>query len=176
MWDRDEPRNAGCAREMMHESWIVPTFNGELRALKPPLFYWALMLSFSVLGVSEFAARFWSAILAVGTALLTFHLGKHLLGARVGFLAALILVTNLMFMVSSRAATQDSLLTFLTTGATLVFARHVTAGRRLTSGGVKSLGLVYLLLALATLAKGPVGLLLPGATMGLFLALQGPWL
>ena len=32
LWDRDEPRNAGCAREMLSRGdWIVPTFNGKLR-------------------------------------------------------------------------------------------------------------------------------------------------
>ena len=30
LWDRDEPRNAGCAREMFFRGdWIVPTFNAE---------------------------------------------------------------------------------------------------------------------------------------------------
>src|SRR5690606_4455463 len=40
LWDRDEPRNAGCAREMLERGdWIVPTFNGELRPHKPVLLY-----------------------------------------------------------------------------------------------------------------------------------------
>ena len=36
LWDRDEPRNAGCAREMLaRRDWVVPTFDGELRTHKP---------------------------------------------------------------------------------------------------------------------------------------------
>ncbi|HEX5104907.1 MAG TPA: hypothetical protein VFV87_13900, partial [Pirellulaceae bacterium] len=49
LWDRDEPRNAGCAREMLQRGdWIVPTFNGELRAQKPVFLYWCIMAGYSV--------------------------------------------------------------------------------------------------------------------------------
>ena len=68
LWDRDEPRNARCASEMLERSdWIVPTFNGELRTHKPVLLYWLMMSSFRLFGTTEFAARFWSATLSVGT-------------------------------------------------------------------------------------------------------------
>ena len=31
LWDRDEPRNAGCAAEMMTRGdWVVPIFNDQL--------------------------------------------------------------------------------------------------------------------------------------------------
>ena len=34
LWDRDEPRNAGCAVEMLARGdWVVPWFNDELRTL-----------------------------------------------------------------------------------------------------------------------------------------------
>ena len=46
--------------------WVVPTFNGELRAHKPILLYWLMMTAYATFGVSEFAARFWSASLAYG--------------------------------------------------------------------------------------------------------------
>ena len=58
LWDRDEPRNAGCAAEMMAANdWIVPTFNAELRTHKPILLYWLTIASYSVFGISEFGAR-----------------------------------------------------------------------------------------------------------------------
>ena len=44
LWDRDEPRNAACAREMLERGdWVVPTFNGELRVPKPILKYWLMI-------------------------------------------------------------------------------------------------------------------------------------
>ena len=36
LWDRDEPRNAGCAAEMLaRNDWVVPIFNSQLRPHKP---------------------------------------------------------------------------------------------------------------------------------------------
>ena len=52
----------------------VPVFNEELRVHKPVLVYWLIMSAYEMFGVSELAARFWSALLGIGTALLTYHL------------------------------------------------------------------------------------------------------
>ena len=54
----DEPRYAQVAREMLarHE-WITPLLGGRPWLEKPPLYYWQAMLSYSVLGVSDVAAR-----------------------------------------------------------------------------------------------------------------------
>ena len=79
LMDRDEPRNAGCAAEMAARGdWVVPWFNDELREHKPVLLYWLMMSAYAVFGVNEFAARFWSAALAVGTVLMTYHIGRRL--------------------------------------------------------------------------------------------------
>src|SRR5256885_17269994 len=68
LWDRDEPRNAGCAREMLaRHDWVVLVFNGELRTHKPVLLYWCIMASYLALGVSEVAARLPSALCAIGS-------------------------------------------------------------------------------------------------------------
>jgi 4-amino-4-deoxy-L-arabinose transferase-like glycosyltransferase len=82
LWDRDEPRNAGCAAEMLAQGqWVVPIFNDELRHQKPVLLYWLIMSAYSVFGINEFAARFWSAALATGTTFATYALARRLLGS-----------------------------------------------------------------------------------------------
>jgi 4-amino-4-deoxy-L-arabinose transferase-like glycosyltransferase len=130
LWDDDEPRNATCAREMLARGdWIVPTFNSELRTDKPALLYWLMMGSYSLFGATEFAARFPSALLAVGTALMTYHLGRLLFRPQVGLWAGMIMATNLMFAVSARAATPDSTLIFFTTLALLIYVWSMTGGR-----------------------------------------------
>ena len=58
--------------------WIVPTFNLKLRTDKPVLLYWLMRGSYSLFGATEFAARLPSALLAIGTSLLTYHLGRRL--------------------------------------------------------------------------------------------------
>ena len=41
LFDRDEPRNALAAREMLRSGdWVVPRLLGEVRTAKPPLTYW----------------------------------------------------------------------------------------------------------------------------------------
>src|SRR5262245_29846733 len=61
--DRDEGRNAEAGREMLETGdWITPTFNYEPRFYKPALVYWLMSASYRLFGVSEFAARFPSAL------------------------------------------------------------------------------------------------------------------
>lgn len=198
LWDRDEPRNAGCAREMMERGdWVTPMFNDELREQKPVLLYWLIMSAYSVFGVSEFAARFWSAALAVATVLMTYSMGRRLHSHQAGFWSALALATCLMFVVAGRAATPDSVLIFCCTAA-LTFFVHGTfanpesltrssAGERdadtqsLRESGNWRLKHgkpfpqqwpfvvgMYSCMALGVLAKGPVGLVLPTAVIGMF--------
>ena len=105
LWDRDEPRNAGCAVEMMSRNdWVVPTFNNELRYQKPVLLYWLMMSAYWMFGTNEFAARFWSSLLGVGTVLLTYGLARRLFSPNVGLLAGIVLASTIMFDVAARAA------------------------------------------------------------------------
>ena len=179
LWDRDEPRNAACAREMLDRGdLVVPTFNQELRAHKPVLTYWLMIASYSVWGIDEFGARFFSALLGVGTVLLTYHIARMLYTANAGFWAAIVLATSLMFGVSSRAATPDASLIFTCTLALFFFVRASTRSLE-TNGtplptGLLDWALIYGAMALAVLAKGPVGFLLPISAMGLYLLIVLP--
>jgi 4-amino-4-deoxy-L-arabinose transferase-like glycosyltransferase len=188
LWDEDEPRNAACAREMLERGdWVVPTFNYELRTQKPVLLYWLIMASYQVLGVNEFAARLPSALLAVGTTLVTFHLARRLFSPRVGLLAGIMVATCLMFGVAGRAATPDSCLIFFTTLSLYLYVRSVPQFAPSCATGSASAStdeaylprrwldfvLMYAAMALAVLAKGPVGLLLPIATIGVFVLIIG---
>ena len=172
LWDRDEPRNAQCVVEMLARGdWVVPYFNDELRTHKPVLLYWLIMSAYAVFGVNEFAARFWSAALGVGTVLCTYHLGRRLFSPRAGLWAALALAPALMFDVASRAATPDAPLIFCLT-ATLCAYIHfafpspkAADGEPRFSSSVWAGLIVYGLMALAVLAKGPVGVVLPLAIM-----------
>jgi 4-amino-4-deoxy-L-arabinose transferase-like glycosyltransferase len=191
LWDDDETKNATCAREMFQRGdWVVPTFNSELRTDKPPLAYWLMMGAYSVFGVNEFAARLPSALLALGTTLATYRLGRLLFCSRAGLWAALILATSFMFVWVGRAATPDSALIFCTTAALLAYVWGVSRGQEggfLSNGRFVGSGnfsaamphsliaviVAYAFLGLAVLAKGPIGVLLPCATIGLFMLADG---
>ena len=183
LFDDDEAKNAGCGREMfVRGDWIVPTFNENLRTDKPILLYWLMLASYHVFGVTEFAARFWSAVCGVGTCVLTYHIGKRLFSQQAGLWAGLMIASCLMFTVVARAATPDSTLIFLSTLSLYLFTRfgissecwkQKTAGEEPTRFLCwKTLLPAYCVMALAVLAKGPVGVLMPCAVIGLFLFIE----
>ena len=179
LWDRDEPRNAGCAAEMLAgNDWVVPIFNAELRTHKPVLLYWLMMASYAVFGVNEFAARLPSALLGVGNVLLTMHIGRRLFGSAVAQWAGVILCSTIMFGIASRAATPDALLIFCSTAAMALFV-HFTFPVR-DEGDSPTLFpkplwqaiAIYSAMGFAVLAKGPVGLVLPTAVIGMYLLIK----
>jgi 4-amino-4-deoxy-L-arabinose transferase-like glycosyltransferase len=187
LFDEDEPKNAVCGFEMYERGdWIVPTFNAELRTDKPILIYWWMQLSFRLFGVSEFSARLGSALLAVGTVCLTYHMGRKLYSPPIAFLAALILATSLMFSVLGRAVTPDAT---LLSCLMLVFSSYVwaVAARRgghfcgvdatpqhieLVPQSMWTAVPMFAAMGLAILAKGPIGVLLPCTIIGLFLLIN----
>ncbi|HIO65158.1 MAG TPA: hypothetical protein EYN40_00570, partial [Planctomycetes bacterium] len=85
LWDRDEPRFARAAVEMVRTGDVmVPRFDGQLRPDKPPLVYWLMMPWIGALGATDLAVRIPSILATLITALATFHIGKTLGGEDVG--------------------------------------------------------------------------------------------
>jgi 4-amino-4-deoxy-L-arabinose transferase-like glycosyltransferase len=167
LWDVDEGRNAGCAYEMLESGdYLKPTFNAELRVDKPPLLYWLEAVAYQYVGVNELAARLPSALAALLTVLLTYELGRDLFGKAVGLLAGLVFASTPMVCASARFANPDALLNLFTVVPLLAFwLGYARAGRYLFVP-------VGLGMALAVLAKGPVGLVMPVAVIALFLLWQ----
>lgn len=170
LWDIDEGRNATCAYEMMISgNWTVPTFNGVLRAHKPVLLYWLQIISYSIFGVNEFAARFPSALAALGTVLLAYELARSMFTRTSGLLAGVILATTPMLCGAARFANQDALLNFCTALTFTLFWLDLAQRRwwwfSLLGGAM----------GLAVLAKGPVGLVLPSAVITLFVLWERRW-
>ncbi|MBI5760823.1 MAG: glycosyltransferase family 39 protein, partial [Planctomycetales bacterium] len=182
LWDEDEPKNAECAREMLvNGDYILPRYNELPRFDKPVLLYWLMVGAYRVFGVTEFAARFWSATFGVGTVLCTYHLGRIMFRPETGWWAGLVLTASLLFGVASRAATPDSTLIFFSTLGLLCYvAACVRNGCEMGSATASTrpgLGLsvaMYAALSLAVLAKGPVGVVLPGLVIALFVWCHAP--
>ena len=65
LWDVDEGVNAEAAREMRDNgTWIVPTFNYQLRTAKPVMLYWLQRGTYAAFGVDEWSARLPSVLAA----------------------------------------------------------------------------------------------------------------
>ena len=145
--------------------WISPRVNRVPYFDKPPLLYWLMALGFSTAGPSPFAARFWSALAAVGAAVVTARVGTLLGGPRLGLLAGLMTAANLGMFLFGRIVKPD--LVFILC-LILAFAGFVWAYR---GAGRWALVLFYAALGLATMAKDVLGALGPLAVVALFLAL-----
>ena len=170
----DEPRYAQVAREMAaSEDFVTPRLHGEPWFEKPILYYWLAATAFKVMGVSELAARLPSAMSGLLGVLAVFLVGRHWVSTRCGLAASLILATSPMYFSFARGASTDMVLTSALT-LSLACIYFTWFGERpevaAVPGNRPSLWTygIYIFLALAVLAKGPVGAVLAGLSVALF--------
>jgi 4-amino-4-deoxy-L-arabinose transferase-like glycosyltransferase len=166
----DEARNAQAGREMFHnKDYIVPTFNGELRSHKPVLHYWFMQPAYSLFGETPFAARFFSALMGVLTILITFLYTKKFLGQSAAFCTALALGLSTHFLFEFRLAVPDPYLIFFSTLGTFAAFTYLQKGMR------SQLFIAAIAFALASLAKGPVAIGLPGIALLAWVIWKKKW-
>ncbi len=169
LWDIDEPNNAQSLKEMIvHDNFVVPTFNGHLRPDKPILNYWLMDLGVRLLGMNSWGLRIGSV--AMG-ALLVLYLSlalRRLLGERAALLTGLFTATALHSQIIFRAAVPDPLLILWVTISLLSYLR----GYLYPEERQRDYLISYGAMALGTLAKGPIAFLLPGLIITVFLLLR----
>jgi len=110
LWVADEQTYSQWAFHMFKDGdYMTPWAFGDLLMWigKPPLFMWLMSLAYQVFGVTNFAARFWSAVFGMLSLVLVFYLGKKLYNVHVGFVSALVLGTFTTFYVFARHAMLD---------------------------------------------------------------------
>jgi 4-amino-4-deoxy-L-arabinose transferase-like glycosyltransferase len=159
--DPDEPFYAVPALEMLKTgTWTVPIFRGQPWFDKPILFYWMILAAFKAFGVSEWTARIGSALSGLGgtvaVALLAPSAWRR---SGVNVLAAVVLATSLEYAFLARSAVTDMTLTLFLTLGFLAVARYLESGT-LSSAAAAGAGF-----GLATLTKGPVGVLVPAVAL-----------
>ncbi len=165
----DEPRYAQIAREMLaRHDWVTPVLNGVAWLEKPVLYYWGAMISYSVFGVSDWAARVPTAVLATAMVFSAYGFMRRFRpGSQLD--AALILATAAGVIGFARAASTDMPLAATFTIAMLAwYAWFETRQSRW-------LYAAYVFLALATLAKGPVAPFLAAIIVLPFLLIRRDW-
>ncbi len=165
LWDMDEGVNAQAAREMRDaDTWIIPTFNFQLRTAKPALLYWLQRGSYAAFGVSEWSARLPSVLAGWLAVLLTYELARRMFCRATGLLAGVVLASVLQFGMLSHAATPDATLLLFTLLTIFAFwVGHLNESRRWFVPTAAACGL-------AMLTKGPVGVVLPGLVICSYLA------
>jgi len=167
--ERDEARYAEVAREMLATGdWVTPRLNGAVFLDKPPLTYWLTAASYRLFGVSERSARLVPALLGIAGIALTGWLGRRLLGPAAGILATAILASSPLYLFLSRTASLDLPFAVCVTATLTLVGIALGGGPRARAAWLAASGAA----GLATLAKGPAGVVLPGLAVALCLAVR----
>ncbi len=178
LFDPDEGRYAEIPREMVSGGdWVIPRLNGLQYLEKPPLQYWATAVAYRLFGVGEWSARLWTALCgALGVALAAW-LGTRLYGRNAGLLAALVLAGSGYYFLLARVLTLDMGLAFALqlalSGLVLLVAEPRDPAQARAARWAP--WLLALGVALAFLAKGLVGILIPGAVAGAYVLVRRDW-
>ena len=173
--DPDEGRYAVVALDMLRSGdWVTPHLNGLPFFHKPPLYYWLAASGFAVFGVHEWVARLPSMLGAWMAAMSLFLLVRRYVGAADGKAAALVFVTAPLVYLAAQYANMDMLLAGCVTACTVcAWVATVEAGRDrpwrmwMACAGVCA--------GLGFLAKGLIGIVLPGMVWCIWLIWERRW-
>ena len=162
-----EVNYAQTAKEMLAAGdWISPQIYGNYWYDKPIFFYWELLAAFSVFGVTDFAARFFPALFAAAGLLLTYCFARRIYDERTAFWSVIILGTSVLYAVLAKLILTDMSLFVFFGGTLAAFLIGYYEQRR------GYFYIAYVCAGLAVLTKGPVGFLLPGLVILVFLLVR----
>ena len=141
--------------------YITPVYHEKKRFAKPILYYWMVVSSFKIFGVSLASARIPSAIFGTLSIGLIFLLGRKLFDSRVGLLSSFLLPTTYLHFQISRWSTTDMALSFFILLSLYLFVLlYKTNFQKITYTY-----LFYISMGLGFMVKGPPAILIPGLTI-----------
>jgi 4-amino-4-deoxy-L-arabinose transferase-like glycosyltransferase len=169
--DPVEGNYALTGKEMlMSGDWLSPRIYGQFWYDKPIMIYWLILLCYKLFGINEFAARFPAAIFSILSVCFiywfTYRIYKNM---RIALLSALVLATSLEYWILAKMIITDAVLFFFTSVSMATFYLG------LLDKGYKWYIIAYTTAALAVLTKGPVGIILPGITIFIYIAVGRRW-
>jgi len=171
----DEGRYAEIPREMVATGdWVTPRLNGFKYFEKPVLQYWATATAYTLFGDNNTTARLWPALTGFLGALWAGFLALRLYGRSAGFYAFLVTLSSLLYIVDGHYLVLDmSLAVFLVAGVgCLVLAQHSRDDPAILRNWMLA---GWTSLALATLSKGLIGVVLPAATVVIYSLWSRDW-
>ena len=171
----DEGRYAEIPREMVATGdWVTPRLNGFKYFEKPVLQYWATATAYTLFGDNNTTARLWPALTGFLGALWAGFLALRLYGRSAGFYAFLVTLSGLLYIVDGHYLVLDmSLAVFLVAGiGCLVLAQRSRDDPAILRNWMLA---GWIALALATLSKGLIGVVLPAATVVVYSLWARDW-
>jgi 4-amino-4-deoxy-L-arabinose transferase-like glycosyltransferase len=172
LWYPDELDIAEVAKAMfLSGDWIAPRRMGEIWVDYPPMIYWVgAMFSHLLNGMSAFSLRLPNALAAITTVVITSAAGARWFDRRTGLWAGFALLTFLSFVYEANSYRPDVIFTLMISAAMITYAYGAGERPRLS---LRIAGFVCL--GFAMLAKGPLGLLLPGLVLTLWHGGRREW-
>ncbi|HUY26055.1 MAG TPA: glycosyltransferase family 39 protein [Candidatus Binataceae bacterium] len=170
LYTKGEPREAVTVFDIVHGGGIIlPLRAGIELPSKPLLMHWIAAL-FSLLAgqVTVFTVRLPSAMFAIGGMIVCYGYVRRLYDSATGLVAALIVGTTAQYLQAGTGSRVDMTLTFF---LTVAFFEFIMIAEGLTRRRM----LLYVAISLAILAKGPVGLVLPGLAALVWIILERRW-
>ncbi len=168
--DSVESNYALTAKEMvLSGDWLSPQIYGHYWYDKPIFFYWLTALAYKIFGFTEFASRFFPALFGLGGLALVAWGGSKLDNERSGFCSALVLLSSVEFFLISKSVITDAVLFFFFSATLLFFYLGYRDGK------ASYWYIMYAAAGFSVLTKGPIGVLLPGLIITLFLLWQRDW-
>ena len=168
-YSKGEPREAIVAYTMLESgNWILPMNYGVEIAYKPPFLYWTIAVISSILGgVSEFSARMPAALAFLAMQLVFFSFVAKRKNVKTAFLTSILLLSSFEVHRAAVACRLDMLqVSLIVISLCLLF--------RWDEKNCKGVPwLAVLLMACATLTKGPVGSIFPCLCIGIYQLLRG---
>ena len=161
----DEGRYVGVAWHMLSSGqFSVPRLDGLPFFHKPPLFYWITALAMKVFGANEWAARLSSVLSATLIVTLLFWFLKTYVNRRTAIVAAIILASQPFLFGGAQYANLDMTVAAMIT-ATVIAAAAAVFGLEAGERYRAALAAAYALAGLGFLAKGLIGVVLPGGIL-----------
>jgi 4-amino-4-deoxy-L-arabinose transferase-like glycosyltransferase len=160
----DEGRYAEMAREMLVTGdWVTPRYNGYKYFEKPPLQIWATAATFQAFGIGDWQARLWTALTGFLTILAIGFTGAKIFNARAGWLAAVVLASSPMWVISGHVNSLDmGLSAFLVTALCSLLVAQTATQKNTTR---KWMWICWACMGLATLSKGVIGAAIPAMVL-----------
>jgi 4-amino-4-deoxy-L-arabinose transferase-like glycosyltransferase len=169
----DEGRYASVAWAMLTRGdWLVPRLDGLPYFHKPPLFYWITAAAMRLFGPVEWAARIAPWLGASSGAAAVYFFARRWWGETFARDALLAFATQALVFMGAQYANLDMLVAGCITVTVLAFADAALTLERGDGNARLQLALGYLFAALGVLAKGLIGIVLPGMVLLAWIALR----
>jgi 4-amino-4-deoxy-L-arabinose transferase-like glycosyltransferase len=168
--DVDSAQYASMAKEMIdRDSYLEITDQGRNYLDKPPLLFWLSAASYHIFGISNAAFKLPSMLFALLGILSVYGMAKLYYSKTEAYWAAIILGSTQAFFLMVNDVRTDLILTGAVIFAVWQLAEYLEKKKW------QNFALGFIGIGLAMLAKGPIGLVLPGVAFAIHLLLLRDW-